>query len=78
MAERVRQSHVVATDDTILPMLSPGKGQAGADVGLCRGPGSSLQRVRLHARPRARWAETVSEGLHAGLAGRRLRRLRTA
>jgi transposase len=25
MAERVRQSHVVATDDTILPMLSPGK-----------------------------------------------------
>jgi transposase len=25
MAERVRASHVVATDDTILPMLSPGK-----------------------------------------------------
>jgi hypothetical protein len=25
MAERVRQSHVVATDDTILPMLSPGQ-----------------------------------------------------
>jgi transposase len=25
MAEKVRQSHVVATDDTILPMLSPGK-----------------------------------------------------
>jgi transposase len=25
MAEQVRQSHVVATDDTILPMLSPGK-----------------------------------------------------
>jgi len=25
MAERVRSSHVVATDDTILPMLSPGK-----------------------------------------------------
>lgn len=25
MAERVRQSHVVATDDTIFPMLSPGK-----------------------------------------------------
>ena len=25
MAERVRQSHVVATDDTILPMQSPGK-----------------------------------------------------
>ena len=27
MAERVRQSHVVATDDTILPMLSPGQTQ---------------------------------------------------
>ena len=25
MAERVRQSHVVATDDTIMPMLSVGK-----------------------------------------------------
>ena len=25
MAERVRESHVVATDDTILPLLSPGK-----------------------------------------------------
>jgi transposase len=25
MAERVRDSHVVATDDTVLPMLSPGK-----------------------------------------------------
>jgi len=25
MAERVRESHVVATDDTVLPMLSPGK-----------------------------------------------------
>src|SRR5260370_2029522 len=25
MAERVRLPHVVATDDTILPMLSPGK-----------------------------------------------------
>jgi hypothetical protein len=28
MAERVRQSHVVATDDTVLPMLSAGKTQA--------------------------------------------------
>jgi hypothetical protein len=28
MAERVRQSHVVATDDTILPMLSVGKMQS--------------------------------------------------
>src|SRR5712691_4971918 len=28
MAERVRQSHVVATDDTILPMLSVGKAQS--------------------------------------------------
>ena len=28
MAERVRQSHVVATDDTISPMLSVGKTQA--------------------------------------------------
>jgi transposase len=28
MGERVRQSHVVATDDTILPMLSPGKTQS--------------------------------------------------
>jgi transposase len=28
MAEQVRQSHVVATDDTILPMLSVGKTQA--------------------------------------------------
>ncbi len=27
MAERVRQSHVVATDDTVLPMLSAGKTQ---------------------------------------------------
>ena len=27
MAERVRQSHVVATDDTVLPMLSPGQTQ---------------------------------------------------
>lgn len=27
MAERVRESHVVATDDTILPMLSPGQTQ---------------------------------------------------
>ena len=27
MAERVRQSHVVATDDTVLPMLSVGKKQ---------------------------------------------------
>lgn len=28
MAERVRQSHVVATDDTIMPMLSEGKTQS--------------------------------------------------
>ena len=28
MAERVRASHVVATDDTTLPMLSPGKAKA--------------------------------------------------
>ena len=28
MAERVRESHVVATDDTTLPMLSPGKTQS--------------------------------------------------
>jgi transposase len=27
MAQRVRQSHVVATDDTVLPMLSPGQTQ---------------------------------------------------
>ena len=27
MAERVRKSHVVATDDTVLPMLSPGQTQ---------------------------------------------------
>ena len=27
MAERVRESHVVATDDTVLPMLSPGQTQ---------------------------------------------------
>jgi len=27
MAERVRKSHVVATDDTVLPMLSPGQAQ---------------------------------------------------
>lgn len=28
MAERVRESHVVATDDTVLPMLSPGQTQS--------------------------------------------------
>jgi len=28
IAERVRQSHVVAADDTIMPMLSAGKTQA--------------------------------------------------
>jgi transposase len=28
MAERVRQSHVVATDDTVLPMLGPGQTQS--------------------------------------------------
>jgi transposase len=28
MAERVKQSHVVATDDTVLPMLSPGQTQS--------------------------------------------------
>jgi hypothetical protein len=28
MAERVRQSHVVATDDTIFPMLGPGQTQS--------------------------------------------------
>jgi transposase len=28
MAERVRKSHVVATDDTIFPMLSPGQTQS--------------------------------------------------
>ena len=28
MAERVRQSHVVATDDTVFPMLSPGQTQS--------------------------------------------------
>ena len=28
MAERVRKSHVVATDDTIMPMLSPGQTQS--------------------------------------------------
>jgi transposase len=27
MAERVRQSHVVGTDDTVLPMLAPGRAQ---------------------------------------------------
>src|SRR5580704_2579173 len=36
MAERVRQSHVVATDDTILPMLSAGKTQA-ARMWVCVG-----------------------------------------
>lgn len=28
MAERVRQAHVIATDDTIMPMLSPGQTQS--------------------------------------------------
>ena len=28
MAERVRQSHVVATDDTVFPMLGPGQTQS--------------------------------------------------
>ena len=75
MAARVRASHVVATDDTTLPMLSPGKTQAGADVGVCGRPGKSLQRVRLHLGPGPRRTETVSEGLHGDFAGRCLRRL---
>ena len=33
------QSHVVCTDDTIMPMLAPGNGKTkqGADVGVRRG-----------------------------------------
>jgi len=72
MAERVRQSHVVATDDTILPMLSPGKTK-GADVGLCRRPGSSLN-VFDFTLDRGATGETISEGLHARSCCRRLRR----
>ena len=36
MAERVRKSHVVATDDTVLPMLSPGQTQS-ARMWVCVG-----------------------------------------
>ena len=42
MAERVRQSHVVATDGTIMPMLSVGKTKSRAHVGVRRGRGQSV------------------------------------
>ena len=37
MANEVRASHVVATDDTIMPMLSPGEMRQCAHVGVRRG-----------------------------------------
>ena len=48
MAEQVRASHVVATDDTIMPMLSKGKA-ANARMWVYVGDACpSLQRLRLH------------------------------
>ncbi|MGA3093583.1 MAG: transposase [Terriglobales bacterium] len=41
MAECVRQSHVVATDDTIMPMQSAGKTKS-ARMCVCRGRGPSV------------------------------------
>ena len=71
----VRASHVVATDDTVMPMLSNGK-TANARMWVYVGDdGASLQRLRLHPEPRPRRTEVFSEGLPAGAAGRRLRRL---
>jgi hypothetical protein len=47
MGERVRQSHVVATDDTIMPMLSVGKTQSARMwVYVRRSP--CLQCFRFH------------------------------
>ena len=75
MAERVRASHVVATDDTIMPMLSQGQGGQRAHVGLRGRRSGSVQRLRLHAEPRPRRAEVLSQRLPAGSAGRRLWRI---
>ena len=70
MAERVRQSHLVATDDTAFPMQAKREDAHRAHVGLRRRRQSSLQHLRLHARPHARWTETFSRRLPRSIAGR--------
>jgi hypothetical protein len=53
--ERVRASHVVAPDDTILPMLSKRKNSACAHVRLCGRCIATLQHLRLHTGSWPRW-----------------------
>ena len=76
MAERVRQSHVVATDDTIMPMLSVGKTKS-ARMWVYVGDEAHAYNVFDFTLNRgARWAKIFSEGLPASVVRRWLWRIR--
>ena len=73
MAERVRKSHVVATDDTVLPMLSPGQTQP-ARMWMYVGDEANPYNVFDFTLNRSRAGpEGISERLHGGFAGRCVR-----
>jgi len=70
MAERVRQSHVVATDDTILPMLSPGKAKRARMWVYVGDPDHPYNVFDFTLDRRARWARNqFLKDYTAGLAG---------
>jgi transposase len=61
MAERFKKSHVVATDDTVLPLLSPGQTEL-ARMWVCVGDETNPpQRIRLHPETQSRRAKGISE-----------------
>jgi hypothetical protein len=72
MAGRVRQSHVVATDDTILPMLSVGKNQVGAHVAgriISAGPRPSVEGVTSRS---TRYGPAMRSAMSSGVTNRTL------
>ena len=79
MAARVRQSRVIHTDDTTVPIQSPGPEAVpqGAHLVLPGRRGQSVHRLRLHAEPHAAMARpSWLAGYRGLLASGRLRRLR--
>ena len=75
MAERVRASHVVATDDTVLPMLSVGKTQP-ARMWVYVGDAEHPYNVFDFTLRRGRdGPQEFLKNFTRGAAGRRLRRL---
>jgi len=72
MADRVRASHVVATDDTIMPMLSAGK-TANARMWVYVATTPTPTTSSTSRSIAAGTDRILPQGLPAGSAGRRLR-----